>query len=51
MWKKIILAAWLMTVSVDAYTFTIVDTKGDSIAIGDLLAQGKHVYLQWTAQY
>lgn len=51
MWKKFILAAFFMTVTAEAYTFTIVDTKGDSIAIGDLLAEGKHVYLQWTAQY
>ncbi len=51
MLRKIILTALLLTGISQAYTFTLVDTRGDSIAIGDLLAQGKHIYLQWTAQY
>ena len=37
--------------STTAFDMKVVDTKGDTIAINDLLASGKYVYLQWSAQY
>jgi len=51
MFLKTVLIALVCALGVFSYDFTVTDTKGQQIVLGDLLAEGKHVYIQWTAQY